>query len=196
MAISKKEIKRKLFHVFNGVITSTLIYFDILNWFILLLIVILGIILSFIAKNYHIQHLAFFLKHLDRDHDIRNFPGTGAITFMFGCFIAVLFFSKDIAIASILIMAFGDAVSSIVSKSFGRLKHPLNSFKKLEGTLLAILISFFIASFFVSYAEALFASIIGMIVESIYFHNKNFFVDDNILIPLFSGLTIFLLRLI
>jgi len=189
MAISKKEIKRKLFHVFNGVITSTLIYFDILNWFILLLIVILGIILSFIAKNYHIQHLA-------RDHDIRNFPGKGAITFMFGCFIAVLFFSKDIAIASILIMAFGDAVSSIVSKSFGRLKHPLNSFKKLEGTLLAILISFFIASFFVSYAEALFASIIGMIVESIYFHNKNFFVDDNILIPLFSGLTIFLLRLI
>ncbi|MEK6947744.1 MAG: hypothetical protein AABX19_00720 [Nanoarchaeota archaeon] len=194
--INKKEIKRKLFHICNSMIVSVLVYFNILNWYILLFIVLLGLLLSFIAKNYHISSITFFLKHLDRDYDIRNFPGKGAITFMSGCFIAVLFFSKDIAIASILIMGFGDAVSSLVSKSFGKLKHPLNNFKKLEGTLLGILVSFIAASFFISYIEALFASIIGMIVESIYFNKKSFFIDDNILIPLFSGLTIFLLRLI
>ena len=196
MEINKRELKRKIFHVSNGIIISTLVYFNILNWFLLLIMFILGLVLSFIAKNYNIKPLAFFLRNLDRDHDIKNFPGKGAITFICGCFIVTFLFTKDIALASILIMAFGDAVSSLVSNSFAKIKHPMNSFKKLEGTILAILVSFIVSSLFISYIEALIASIIGMLVESIYFKNKIFFVDDNILIPLFSGITIFILRTI
>ena len=68
--------------------------------------------------------------------------------------------------------------------------------KLIEGTIAGIILSFVGAVIFVNYKEAFFGAVIGMIVESIELRYKNFVVNDNLTIPLFSGLAIYLLRII
>jgi len=72
----------------------------------------------------------------------------------------------------------------------------LNKKKLIEGTIAGIILSFVGAVIFVNYKEAFFGAVIGMIVESIELRYKNFVVNDNLTIPLFSGLAIYLLRII
>ena len=97
--------------------------------------------------------------------------------------VVVLLFPKDIAIASILILAFGDSISHVVGK-FGSMKHPFTDKKFLEG-FVAGSIAAFIASFIVvGRIEALLGSVIAMSVESLDIKIKKVKVDDNLLMPI------------
>ncbi len=187
------EIKRKLFHILLGTIIILLYYYSIITPIILGIIFIIGTIIGFISKQYQIPIIAWFLNNFER----RNvFPGKGALTFIFGSFLAIILFQKDIALAAITILTFGDAFSHLIGKYYGNMKNPLNTAKLIEGTIAGIIIGFLAALFFVAPFEAFFAAFFSILFESIELKIKQYIIDDNISIPLIAGFVIFLMRIL
>ncbi len=197
MQPKKLEIKRKLFHMIAGLILVILIDLDIINILVITIILILSIVVSILAKKIKVPILYWFLKHMDRKEDLEKSPGKGAVNFLAGSLLALILFDKNLAIASILILTIGDAVSSLVGIHFGKTVNPINNKKLLEGTIAGIIISFLFALIFINYKEALIAATIGMVIEAIELKvHKEFIINDNIAIPLASGLAVTLFRLI
>jgi len=170
--------------------------FNIINLFFMLLMLATIVLLSFLSIYFKIPIFYKFLEHFDRKQDIESFPARGALFFMLGSSLSVLLFEKDIALASILILSVGDAVSSIISYGYGRTRGFFNTGKLMEGTIAGIFCSFFVALFFVNIIEAFLASFVSMIFESLEWRLGRFVIDDNVSIPLIAGLVIFAIRLI
>ncbi len=182
------EIKRKIFHVMGGLLLVLLIYLKIINQMVLVFILVLILLISFLSKKFKIPVVNFFLNNFERDINKKYFPARGVFTFMLGTFLSLLFFEKNIALASLMILTIGDAVSSVSSFYFKKRKNR----KTIYGTIFAMVFSFFAALVFIDYRMALPAAIIGMLVESIELKvYKNIVIDDNITVPLVSGFVIY-----
>lgn len=180
--LTKLEVKRQIMHALLGIIIVILIYFDLIGSMILLIVFIIGLALSLISRHRKIPVVDYFLKTFDREKDLESFPGKGAIFYILGAFLAVWIFPKDIAMASIMILALGDSVSRLVGP-YGYLKHPFHNEKFFEGVIAGAIAAFLGALFFVSWIPALIASIASMLIEGIDLEIKNFKIDDNLLIP-------------
>ena len=97
---------------------------------------------------------------------MENFPGRGILFFTIGSFLTLLLFEQHLAYAGILILSFGDAVSNLVGRHYGKIKTKLNPNKYIEGTFVGILVSIPIAYIFVpNIAAAIAASSIAMFLE-------------------------------
>jgi len=191
----QKENRRQLLHLFVGLLIVVLVYFDLLTAFLLGIILLAGLILSFFSTFLKIPVLGWFLKNFDREKDLKHLPGKGIIFMFFGAFLAVFFFPKDIALASIIILALGDSLAPLLGQ-FGKIRHPFDKRKFLEGAIFGLIAGFFGALLFVNVYEALIASAVAMIVEGIDFGLDINPLDDNITIPIAACITITLLRLI
>ncbi len=192
--ITKLEIKRQLVHIFLGITIVLLLRFDLINVVFLFILTIFGFALSFLSRIRHIPIIYGLLKKFDREKDLKTFPGKGVVFYVFGAFLAVLLFPKNVAMASIMILALGDSVSRLVGP-YGYLKHPFHSEKFLEGVLAGALAAFLGALLFISWIPAAAASIVAMLLEGIDWEIKGFRVDDNLMIPLVAGGVIWLLML-
>jgi len=95
-----------------------------------------------------------------------------------------------------MIVTFGDSASHLSGKFFGKVKHPLNKYKLLEGTLLGFIAALIGALFFVGWQEAIPAAVVAMVVESLELKFRSKVVDDNLLIPLVAGAVISVVRMI
>ena len=187
--LSKLELKRQLMHILVGLVTITLIYYNILSPFALLLLIIIGIMLSFLCKRVRIPIISTFLDHVERDEQRRKFPGKGTIFFFIGVLLSLQLFERNIAYASIMILTLGDSISHMFGAQFGKIKNIFNgkSQKLLEGTLAGTLAGFFGALFFVPIPEAFLGSLGAMIAEVIKIDFNENTLDDNLVVPLIAG---------
>lgn len=191
--LTKLEVNRQLVHILVGIVIVTLLYFDILDAMILFALAVAGFALSFLCKKHKVPVISKLLKMLDREKDLKSFPGRGLVFYVFGAFLAVLIFPRDIAMASILILAFGDSVSRLVGP-YGYIKHPFHSEKFLEGVIAGAFVATLGAMFFVPFLQAFSASVVAMLLEGIDFEIKNFKVDDNLMIPVVAGGVVWLVK--
>lgn len=112
---------------------------------------------------------------------------TGATYFLIGSFLCILLFDKTLAIVCLCFLTLGDLCAALIGKQWGRIK--LFSRKSLEGSL---------ACFVVCTAAALLiglhpvVAITGAIVATVI-ELLPIGVDDNVTIPLISGLAMHLL---
>jgi dolichol kinase len=189
------EIRRQINHIVWGFIFVGLIYYDLISSAMVFILIIIFFIGSLLSKKYKLPVIYWFLIKFDRPEDIKNFPGKGAWYYLIGVFLAMVLFPKDIAMASIFILALGDSIAPLVGE-YGRIKHPLSDKKFLEGTIAGALVAFIGALLFVNYYEAALAAIIAMVVEGIDLRLGRHPVNDNIIIPVVAGAVIWLLRLI
>ena len=180
------EVKRQLLHIFLGAILVFLLNFDLINATIIFIIFIIGLVLSLLNRKFRIPLIYQLLQIFDRKKDIEQFPAKGAVFYFFGVFLVVLIFPKDIAMASIMILALGDSVSRLVGQ-YGYLKHPFHSEKFFEGLVAGVIAGFLGALFFVPWLLALIGSIVSMLIEGIDLRIKGFKIDDNLLIPLVAA---------
>lgn len=189
------EIRRKFMHLIIGVSVAFLLHYQIINGYILIGLFFSMIIFFTLLKHYHwkIPQLMNLLKLFEREKHIKTSPGKSATCFIFGCAIAALFFTNDIAVVSILILAFGDSISNLVGHHFGKTLTPFHHHKKIEGPIAGIFISTLIASFFIPFFPALIASTVAMIFEFPEWKIFGYHLDDNIIIPLSAGGTLTLL---
>ena len=184
--LTKLEIKRQLIHALLGIIIVILLYFSIISSAILFAVSAIGLILSFLSRKFNIPVIYGFLQIFDRKKDLENFPGKGAVFYVIGAFVVVLIFPKEIAMASIMILALGDSVSRLVGP-YGYLKHPFHNEKFFEGAIAGAIAGFLGAVFFVPWLFALIAASISMLIEGIDLEIKGFKIDDNLLIPIVAA---------
>ncbi|MEM2913968.1 MAG: haloacid dehalogenase-like hydrolase [Candidatus Bathyarchaeia archaeon] len=110
---------------------------------------------------------------------------TSPIFFAFGMMLSLLIFPEPIGYVSISVLTFGDGFASIFGSMFGKKCIPYNKGKKLEGTLFGFLFAFSASLLFVNPLKAFITSAVGMFVETLPLP-----VNDNVTVPVASGLTL------
>jgi dolichol kinase len=118
--------------------------------------------------------------------DARN-PFMGAMLFYLGCTLTFAFFPLPIASAACAMLAVGDAFSTIIGVKFGKTRIGK---KTLEGAAACFLGSLAAGMFFVNPYLAVAGAFIASAAE------LNPWLDDNVAIPLASGLVMFLMLLL
>ena len=192
-----KEIKRQLFHVLLGLALVILIKCNIIGLKSLAVLFFIGFILSLLSRKYDIPGISWFLRHFARNRHKTAFPGKGALFYILGAFFALLLFSEEIALASIMILALGDSVAALFGMHYkGRGKHPFSSKKYLEAALLGGMAGFFGAILFINPIYAFIASMLAMLIEGIDIRLGFTQVDDNLVIPVAAGVILTLLKFI
>ena len=180
--ISSLELRRQVLHLIFGIFIICMLYFSLFTIYHLMGILVLGIILSRLCKHYRVPLASWVLDYFEREENKKTFPGKGPIFFMLGSIIVVYFFPLKIALASIIILTLGDAVSHIFGKVLSRKTYKY--LKSIEGTIAGIAFSFFGALLFVNVFAALFGSMLSMLLETI----KMDYIDDNLLVPVVAAI--------
>ena len=112
---------------------------------------------------------------------------TGSLFYVVAALVTILFFRKEVAICSLLVLCISDPLSSLVGRRLGR--HPLFG-KSIEGTLAFFVSSLIILAFCsfglsVALAVALIATLTELLTPR--------YLDDNLTIPIMTGVALTLL---
>jgi phytol kinase len=176
----KKELQRKAVHA-----TSVLI---VLLYFVLPKAAIVLLLTLFLILFLEVEFIRIDLKwklpifhKLYREKEAESLSGN--VFFLIGAIIAISAFSEEIAIAAILMTTFGDSAAAIFGKRFGRTWIPKLENRAVEGCMAEFIVDLLIGFIFLdSWLVILVMAGTATIVESVV---KK--MDDNLLIPLFSG---------
>lgn len=186
-----KELLRKLIHLLFGllIVAGLQTIEQSLFMHILLVLFLSTILLTVINIVYKIKLLQFISKENEK-----NFPLKGAVSFLVGVTIVILLFPRDIALASILILAFGDSVSYLAG-FFGK-KYNINPFRKWKsifGTFCSMVVAFLFALIVIDPLSAAIGAFFGMAAETISIKLGETDADDNLIIPLAAGTAMYFL---
>ena len=196
MKINNFEWNRQLFHIFLGIFIVLLLKYGLIDGKIFLIIILIGLVLSYLSRYSRIPVIYWLLKKFERKNEIKTFPGKGMNFYLIGCYISLILFSKEIAMASIMVLALGDSISHLYGLHFGKIKHPLSNKKFLEGTIAGFIFGFIGALAFLPWHEAVIASLAAMIVEAIEIKIGTQQVDDNLVIPFVAGASVWAVRIL
>lgn len=176
----KRELQRKAVHV-TSVLIVILYYFLPKEAILLLLTLFLILFLEveFIRLDLKLK-LPFFHKlYRDKEEDRLS----GNVFFLIGAIIAISVFYKEIAMAAILMTTIGDSFAALFGKRFGKTWIPKLKDRAVEGCTAEFVVNLLIGFVFLnSWLVILVMAGTATIVETVV--NK---IDDNLLIPLFSG---------
>ncbi len=176
----KLELKRKAVHVTSVLIV--ILYYFLPKEAILLILTLLLILfleLEFIRIDLRLKIPFFHELYRETEKDRLG----GNVFFIMGAIIAISVFSKEIAIAAILMTTFGDASAAIFGKRFGRIWIPKLNNRAVEGCMAEFVVDLLIGFIFLNSGLIIVvmagtATIVETVVDK---------MDDNLLIPLFSG---------
>ena len=189
------EIKRQMAHAL-GFFSIILIYI-FGKWYAALIMFLVSaafFVLGEYRKNKN-KYKIIKVKALDEFEDIiedefktyerkKELPFRGAISFYFSCFLVTFLFEPRVAIA---VLAFADSLSTVIGTFVGEHKLPINKKKSWEGSSIFFLTTITILLFFVNPVSALITSISVTFVEMLPR------IDDNLTIPLVTGVLISML---
>ena len=191
--INLVDLRREILHIMTGIFALLLLMYELLTPFMLFIILIIGIFLSLLSLRVRVPILGFFLDNFEREEDKRDFPGRGLIFAIAGVLLALQLFPGNIALASVVILTFADPSSHLIGKVFGKTNHFLDKRKNIEGHISGFVISSIIAIFFVHPILAISGSLVAMLFESLIIEIQKIKLDDNLIIPLAAGTTMFLI---
>lgn len=203
----KGELERQLIHLFTGIFFIIFIYLtgDNALWLLLFLLALYLATSFVILKDKLPSSLSTFLCRWGRPGK-QNIPLKGTILLVCGIVISLALFPKEIVYASIAVVGFGDSVATIAGVTLGRHKLSYSQQKTIEGTLAGIIAAFIASMVFVTPVQAFVGSAGGMLLESVVDLQTikelnsqaafRFFLNDNFLIPIFSGLLMFIVGLL
>lgn len=216
--ITKYEVPRKLFHSSVGFVTLYLYTqgFDYNK--IKILLVLVFIIIGFldlvrlrvpVFNKLYCRCLGILMRK--KEVYIYN----GVLWYLLGLILSFNFFSKDIAIVSLLLLSWCDTAASVFGRKYGHLTPKLARNKSLAGSIAAFTLGIFIYAMFYGYfvsfypdvnkpgellwspstskASLLHMSIIGGFIAAISEGVNLFNWDDNLTIPFLSAI---LMRLV
>lgn len=191
------ETRRQLIHM-SGIAVAFYVLWAHEKWgfyipliSLLLLAVLLYLISLCYKHNLRVPIAAWLIDISERQEVIRDSPARGALMFLLGSLLALLFFNVHAAAAAIAVLALGDSFSTLVGRWLGNHRLPYNPEKSMEGSLAGFAAAFLGASLIVSPATALLGALAGMLAESLPLK-----LDDNLSIPLSAGLAMALYGLV
>lgn len=202
----KKEVGRKIIHLFSLFILITYIVFaSTFNHRVALLI--LGFLLIILIELEYIRVelgmklplISEFWKYKRAKE--RNKLG-GEVFFLIGSILCLALFDLRIAAAAILMTTFGDLASALIGKRFGRIWIPKLKKRAVEGVLAELVVDLVIGfliirtlvngsvwwlSSIIPAGQPIWPIIIIMALTATIVETIVSKLDDNLLIPLFSG---------
>ncbi len=186
-----KEIIRKIFHIVFGI--AIILGFQFLEWGIFIrLLFILSLAVVFLTLL-HLKYKIKIIEYFSREEE-RKFPLKGLLFFIVGCALVMYIFSKDIALASISVLTFGDSVSCLASYFGSRYKlNPFRRYKSVFGTICGFVVAFIFTLPFIDPLSALVGSFFGMLAESLTIKLGESDADDNLIMPLVAAVAMYLL---
>jgi dolichol kinase len=173
------EIKRKLIHLL-GLSVPLLYWFTsqkVTLWFVGIAVAC-GIFIE-VARLKSERFNQFIFKIIGgyaRKHEQTKI--TGATYYVVAAFLAVRFFSKEVAISSLLFLTLGDSVAALVGTRFG--SHRVFR-KSIEGSLACLSICAVVGWLLLGWV-----GLIGAVAAA-FIELAPIPVDDNLRIPLVSG---------
>ncbi|MBT4174222.1 hypothetical protein HOE07_00930 [archaeon] len=183
MKLTLLELRRQLLHMFFGLFLVAMLYFEIFNLYWMVGILGAGVVLSELCKRGRVPLASWVMDHFERDENRKAFPGRGPIFFMIGSIIVLWLFSKDVALASMVILAVGDAVSHIFGKLLSKKKYKY--LKSVKGTLIGVGCGILGAFIFVSIIPAVVGGAVSMLFEGL-----DLGLEDNLYIPIVAAIAI------
>jgi phytol kinase len=188
----KLELVRKLGHVLTGIFLVLLVQSGLLPVPVLGLLILLfaALILYNVKEEKELLTKILSINRIDA-----KIPGLEILSFFIGCWLVLVLFSREIAFAAILILAFGDSVAHLVSRRFGATQTFMTKTTYLEGTIAGIVAGTLAAWSYVPLLPALLASVAAMIVEAGELRIGDHHIDDNFLIPLIAAATLWVISL-
>ncbi len=192
MKLNRLELRRQSFHALLGVVIVLGVLYGFLDVKRLLLVFIAGIVISSLSVRYKVPVISWFLDQFDRKGE--KIPGKGAMFFLLGSLIVLALFPQGIALASVLVIAFGDSVATLVGMHLGRIKSITR--KTLEGFFSGAFAGFLGALFFVDYVSAFAASVAAMCFELLDIRFGIKVIDDNLMVPLVAALVMYIIALL
>jgi dolichol kinase len=126
-------------------------------------------------------------RHAASHRELYEFAAA-PIYFAVGILLALLLFPAPISNAAIAIFALGDSTASIFGRLISKKPWPFNKSKTIAGSLTGFLFALLAGLFFVLPLKALMGAAVAMTAECLPLP-----VNDNILIPLCTGLTLALI---
>ncbi len=185
--MKQRELKRQGLHIFTGIVIVSMLHSNVIDVTILAIFTVLSLLFSIISLKFKVPLVNISLEHMGRE-DEKKFPGKGFFYYLVGSTLAVALFDKNIAMASILVLALGDSFSRYVGQFHGKIKHPFSDTKLVEGWAAGIGAATIGALAFVPWYAALIASIVAMTLESLELKMIHYTIDDNLVIPVVAGL--------
>jgi len=189
------EMRRQPLHILFGLLLVILISHDAITPETILAAIVLTTVAFLYIKKSKSKTIYKLLEPIERKENLKGLPGKGLIAYLIGVWIVLTFFPRDIAMASIMILALGDSFSRLIGP-FGRINHPFNNTKFLEGLIAGAIAATLGAMLFVTPSEAIPAAAIAMILEGLDLKIFKYKIDDNITIPAVAGLIIWLIRIL
>jgi dolichol kinase len=115
---------------------------------------------------------------------------TGATYLLFSSMLCVAFFEAQIAFAAIAFLSIGDTFAALIGIHFGKRKF-LGMSKSLEGSLACFLSTFIFGLFFLNHPLLAFTGAVAASIAELI----DVKVDDNVKIPLISGIVMTLVSI-
>jgi len=185
--IVREEIFRKSVHVGCGIAICVL--YTIWQRDLLILLLVFSLSIVFSLEVLRLKGLVSV--PLLRDMEKKKI---GAYAFfMMGAFMSILLFAREIAIASILMLAIGDAASGIAQSikrgTLDILEGYKRGIKPPDEILIMFGVSCLVGYFVVgSLPIAICGAIGAAIADGVHLKIYDIVIDDNLTIPLYSGL--------
>lgn len=187
-------IGRKILHIMIGIAAILLIVYEIITPLIIFILLAIFTLFSLFSLKYKIPLANFFLSNFETRNK-NQLPGRGFLFSILGTLLSLQLFDYDIALASIIILTFSDPTSYLIGKYLGKTRHFLDSRKNIEGNIAGFVISSAFALFFVSPVLAIAGALAAMLFEALIIEIQKIELDDNLIIPLAAGTTMFLMRM-
>ena len=200
---------RKLYRLIMGSIFPVVYYFFPNKWISLVILGVLLIpvlLLEWARKRYpgfwsYITGVTapkgkWYIKITKRIFKPKPGRILGTTYFLAGTALAILFFSKSIAICVLLFTVFGDAASAIIGTKYGSIK--LVRKKSFQGSLaflaICLLVGFLLGNLpglILPFLLILIGALVATIVELIPIP-----IDDNLTVPVITGVVMEIVKLI
>ena len=125
------EVRRQLDHLMCGTLIiclyiAVLFFLPNLNPLIpALFLAVLGVKFALLAELnlvHKIPGINFLVNFLEREENVKSFPGKGYIMFLFGCAVSIFVFPPLIALSAMAIVTYGDATATLFGRWFGKIK--------------------------------------------------------------------------
>lgn len=118
-----------------------------------------------------------------RSEERRHFV-LAPITLTLGVVISLIFFSYEVSVAVILILAFADSIAALVGRAWGTRRIPYNRSKSVQGSAAAFMVAYLCAALYFPVMVSAVAAIVSTLIESLPIG------DDNIAIPVGTGIVL------
>ncbi len=194
----RKEIPRKIFHIVS--ILALLVPLELFGKYSISILMATMLFVFFPIAFFNIRNKFTWifwklLELVERDFNWEKLPARQAFSLAFGLLFSSLFFPEKIVKIAIVSVAVYDGFSTIFGITIGKHKIQIFGFrlkKSYEGSFGGFLFNTIALMFFLPFYHAVILSFITGIIE-LFSSNKVWYLDDNILIPIFLSITAYLL---